>query len=1034
MDPLPQAAAEPLHATAYQREDRSPRAPRALPVAAIGNAPAAGSMPPTRLDLSTAWAVPWEGAGSNAAARATSDVGEWRVKSTGDSAVSAMEVTMAKLFRLTGLAVPQTELADAIACLPGDAWTIASRLEPRFQDLGAFLASAQAEQLIAGDDGARRQAYLQLRTLHAVAVTGCEGVLERAGVEEFWQLRAPAQVQEHAMFDRQRFDTLEAMNRMLPPALRADQVRHFVVSRWLGNWDHLNYRMENFGYTERDGQPVGMTVDMGACGPLGFRNLRSGVMMPKHASADVALVQRPASLFLIPDAYSANAADFDAMAADPGLLQDTLRWPYGFQSDSVAAMLRPPVAPEPETADALAEMGYRLALLPAPAIAALVSRNWLTPADARPGQWPTAADLAGLLCGRRDHLLRRYDPVQLRDWISADADRADRVRQQVRDALADVLGADADIEAFEEHIMQAHRACARGVMPGAPQAINGVTRELRSLQQLHGCCHRLQAALAGQNAAQIAAVAEELISPEMFGQMLANLELGPGTQTRSRAAFAANALWMILVTRLVQDGRVSAARVADCLLEPVNGSAYPPNIGAHASQHPGLGTAFLTLLETLMSASTHLSPAQLRERLLASKIVGFPNFYSALAASGAPLEWDERLRQADLLPTTSEYVRLRSLWSLTMMKINQASKRSNEPIRLTAAQQSLAVSPLGVLLEHIDDLCGPRRVAEMELPLLREKVYATMALTTGEEDQAIKDMVAQAVSDAWKTALSKHGLSLTIPVPARLLGEQQEVALRDYRQTMSDLRRADAEALIVQGETHYLQAVLDTPQMSKTDRLEHLRQQAAEVSQTIRSTVRDYAGRDAGCDHGTALGSSARGQVTAAVTHAARQAAATMQSDAQAQARARAAEQASQQARQSAQSHAVEQARKAAPSTAAAAVAVLAQAAAAKAAQKHAADKAAHQAASRAARDAAIHNSQFENEVATRMALLRAPAVQGGASASRQTTAQIAQRLTALRDDRLNAPLEARLQALRDAPAAAGASAAPTRSALRAKK
>ncbi len=1030
MDPLPQAAAQPLHARAPLLEDIPPRAARVLPVAAIGNAPAADPIPPSRLDLSDAWAVPWDGAGSNMAVRATNDAGEWRVKSTGDSGVSAMEVTMAKLFRLTGLAVPQMALADAIDFLPGDAWMIASRLEPRFQDLGAFLASAQAEQLIARHDDARRQEYLQLRTLHDTALTGCSNVLERAGVEQFWQLRAPAQVQEHAMFDRQRFDALEAMNRMLPPALRADQVRHFVASRWLDNWDHLNYRMENFGYTERDGQPVGMTVDMGSCGPLGFRNLRSGAMMPKHASADVALVQRPASLFPIPDTYSANAPDFDAMAADPGLLQDTLRWPYGFQSDSVAEMIRPPVAPEPETADALAEMGYRLSLLPASAITALVTGNWQVPADARPEQWPRAAELAGQLCERRDHLLRRYDPAQLRDWISADADRADRVRQQVLDALAEVLGADVDIDTHRGHIMQAHRACARGVMPSGSQAINGTTWEVRSLQQLHDCCQRLQAALAGRDDTRIAAIAEELVSPAMFSQMLASLELGPGAQTRNRAAFAANSLWMMLVTRLLQDGRLSPARVADRLLGPVEGSAYPPNIGAHAKDHPDMGMGFLALLETLMRASAELTPAQLRERLLASKIVGFPNFYSALAASGAPLEWDERLRQADLLPTTSEYVRLRSLWSLTMMKINQASKRSNEPIRLTAEQQSLAVSPLGALLEYIDSLYGPQRIAEMELPLLREKVYATMALTTGEEDTAIDDSVAQAVSDAWKTALSAHRLSSSIPVPATLLREQQQAALRDYRKTMRGLRRADAEALIVQGERQYLQTVLDNPQMSMSDRRERLRQQAGEVTQAIRDMVRDCAGLDAGGDHGTALDSSTHGHVTAAVTRAARQVAATVQSDAQAQAQARAAVQASLQARQSAQSHAAEQVRKAVPSTAAAAAAMHVQAAAAKAAQKHAADKAAHQAASRAARDAAINNSQFQHEVTTRLALLRAPEVQGGASASRQTTAQIAQRLTALQDDRL----EARLRALRDPPAAAGASAGRTRIALREKK
>lgn len=433
MYPLQQAAAQPLHAGAPLRDDRPPRAAPALPLAAIGNAPAAAHMSPPRLDLSNTWAVPWEGPGSNMAVRATNDAGEWRVKSTGDSGVSAMEVTMAKLFQLTGLAVPQIELADALGCLPGDAWTVASRLEPQFQDLGALLTSAQAEQLVAGGDDARREEYLQLRTRHATAVTACRKVLDRAGVEQFWQLRGPAQVQEHAVLDSQRFEALEAMNRMLPPTLRAEQVLHFVASRWADNWDHLNYRFENCGFTERDGQLVCMTVDMGSCGPLGFRNLRSGAMMPKHASADVALVQRPASLFPIPEAYIANAADFDAMAADPGPLQDTLRWPYGFQSDSVAEMLHPPIAPE--IADALAEMAYRFKLIPDTAISAVADAYWQPPAGEGTARWGSAAALSLLMTQRRDALLSRYDSTQLLDWVQADPARAERVRQQMTAAM-----------------------------------------------------------------------------------------------------------------------------------------------------------------------------------------------------------------------------------------------------------------------------------------------------------------------------------------------------------------------------------------------------------------------------------------------------------------------------------------------------------------------------------------------------------------------------------------------------------------------
>ena len=377
------------------------------------------------LDLTRCPATPWHGPGSQPAVMVLRGDQRWRVKATADARSSAMEVALGKLFQLTGLAAPDTELVAAVDGLPDPGLHVGSCYDPRFQDLGDFLVSDAAADQVAPTGAAARSRYDALRSAHARAVAGNATLLRTAGVE-WWALQG-VDAREHAANDQARFTALDAMNRMLPLHLRCEQLRHYVVSRWLANWDQLNYRLENFGYTVRDGARVGLSLDFGSSGPLGFRHLQSGRMLPKADSCDVAMAQRPASLFPIPLAFADNSAHFDVLGPDPGPLQDTLAWPYGFQSDSVAALLRPPVAADPMVADTLAEMGYRLALLPARAVLAVVERHWPDDAAAAPG-WPDPKAMASRLLVRRDALVARFDPAQLRDWIEADPARAARVR------------------------------------------------------------------------------------------------------------------------------------------------------------------------------------------------------------------------------------------------------------------------------------------------------------------------------------------------------------------------------------------------------------------------------------------------------------------------------------------------------------------------------------------------------------------------------------------------------------------------------
>jgi hypothetical protein len=291
-----------------------------LPLEQVGNVEPSGLRP---MDLARCPAIPWQGAGSQPAVMVMRDHERWRVKATADTACSAIEVTVGTLFQLTGLLAPDHALVSAAEGLASTGQHVGTRYESAFQDLGDFLLSdAAADAASAGDPDARC-GYDALRAWHAQALAD-NAVLLRGAEVEWWALPG-ADARRHAATDRARFGALEAMNRMLPVELRCEQLRHYVASRWLGNWDQLNYRLENFGYTVRDGARVGMSLDFGSSGPLGFRHLQTGAMLPKADSRTVAMLQRPPSLFPIPGAFASNVAEFDAFGPDPAICRTS--WP-----------------------------------------------------------------------------------------------------------------------------------------------------------------------------------------------------------------------------------------------------------------------------------------------------------------------------------------------------------------------------------------------------------------------------------------------------------------------------------------------------------------------------------------------------------------------------------------------------------------------------------------------------------------------------------------------------------------------------------
>ncbi|WP_421567701.1 hypothetical protein [Stenotrophomonas sp. PD6] len=966
---------------------RTPAAsPATLTVDSVRNATRDDRAP---LNFAGATLSPWQGAGSQKAMIASQGADRWRVKATADGASSAMEVTLGKLFQLTGLLAPDTALVGALDGLPTANLHVGSRYEPQFQDLGDFLVSDAAADLVAADNASSRPAYDTLRATHAASVAANTALLRDAGVE--WWALGEVDARAHAANDRARFDALDAMNRMLRAPLRCEQMRHFIASRWLDNWDHLNYRMENFGYTLRDGERVGMSLDFGSCGPLGFRDPQTGVMLPKQLSGEVAIRQRPASLFPIPEAFAANASGFDAMQADPGALHDTTCWPYGFQSESIAALFRPPAASDPAIADALVEMGYRLAVLPASSIEAVIERHWPNLAPTAAQAWPQAAALTGQMIARRDALLARFDPAQIRDWLHADPVRAARVRQEVTDAMQRVLGADA-VAPHQQHVERLHEALLGSGEPIASTTddicINGVCRETRAMQQFDDALQQLEQAWASESPQGMADAVAALLAPPLHTQLLHHLALGPGRHAHTLAAFDTNHAWLVLMEKLVAMGQANPSEVARLLLTPVEAGSYPPDVAAWSEKHPELGIAFIQLLEGLVARGV---PAQrLRVGLLTAKRSGTANYFAELLGSRASAAWIERLKLAQLWPGAEDLREAKSWRSRTAFGLRSLLPRGQVALAAPRAAHALQQMAPGPLVAQLRRENGPARLLVLETELLRQEVLESVRLVHRDEVQALSTSVAQAVWSAWAEALQKHGLPHASP-PRDLLESQQHAARSRFEQDMWALRREDAEALIAEATTGYGEAVRAQPTLTAEARKALFRGGVDRAIGAIGAMVADAAGTSPPPAGGATLGA----EVAARAQSVAQGVQLQVQQRAQAQAGQSASRWAAAEAGRRATDAVAARAQSSALAHSQRAAALLAYETATNKARQAAQSRATQEAAERAARVSAARTESATSEVALRLALLRLPAPPSSPPGAARRTADAARIRTA---------------------------------------
>jgi hypothetical protein len=364
----------------------------------------------------------------------------------------AMEVTMAKLFRATGLDSPSMRLAEnadsvmnqQAAALPSGRLYVASEYDGQFMDLGDFLLSEAGKGQILGefkkDTLPYRSFEIQYNRLKGIHEDACAKQNRILGGRPFYELSGNDgdYLKAYKELDAARFDVLEKLNRMLPGSLMGQQEQHYLASRLIGNWDHLNFRMENFGYTKQGDKWVGKTVDFGTSGPLGFMGT------PKSKGHGVADRQRPPALFDLPQ----TASVYDDFSKDvaPQLIGIGSQ-PYGRQSKTSIRRVEDAqrnargnpqelaqLWQDPRYESAL-EIGYRLQRLSNDHVAEIIRRNWV---DAPVEFDLTREEMTGTMLMRKQAMLDQIGKSTLDEWKENNPDRVKQIDREIDDALSEL--------------------------------------------------------------------------------------------------------------------------------------------------------------------------------------------------------------------------------------------------------------------------------------------------------------------------------------------------------------------------------------------------------------------------------------------------------------------------------------------------------------------------------------------------------------------------------------------------------------------
>jgi len=399
---------------------------------------------------------------------------EWRIKNPYyGNTHAALEVIMAGLFKMTGLGAPHLLLVNNCSHLfkpspPQQKFLdthkkdesclayVASRYVPDFKDLGVFVASSTAKQMIGEDGGpANSKKY----HLFKGQLNKAEAKLKKLQKKypDFYSTTDENILKKFRGQDLKLFKALEGLYGLLPQKQRDEQLKHYYVSLAFGNWDTDNNRLQNKGFRETLKEIKSMTVDFGSLGPISFKGCL------KEDGTKIATDLRPGFLFKLPSPkltpagsrFHEKYATFNKNLA--ASITGISTQPFGRQSASIVKdSLRDEtehyethyISASKDLLPAL-EVAYRFQLLPSEVIAGFIKDHWVIGSTDFPQNTPAEKNLSlekhtEIILERIQTFIQHFPKSQILHWEESHPLDAAEVRQEIKSALHE-LGIQVEI-------------------------------------------------------------------------------------------------------------------------------------------------------------------------------------------------------------------------------------------------------------------------------------------------------------------------------------------------------------------------------------------------------------------------------------------------------------------------------------------------------------------------------------------------------------------------------------------------------------
>lgn len=335
---------------------------------------------------------------------------------------------------------------------------------------------------------------------------------------------------------------------------------------------------------------------------------------------------------------------------------------------------------------------------------------------------------------------------------------------------------------------------------------NSADRKIRAMQRLAATANAIREHLMTGDFPALAAVSRRLPTPDMV-EALSHWLIVDRTEfsDAARLAHRSNAQYLRMLASLTRNAALAPHDVTAMLLSP-QGRAYVALLGRRVAMHPELASAWASLLGELREAG---SPRATLLRVLLSKPEGLHRcFYVELLraphvagdARNALVAW---LKSANLIPTPAELPAYVSLRRAVTLSIRLALRTRSAEAPLT-----FHYVPLKDALDTVRTLLSERIIVESEGERLATKLREVMPTVTIAEQYEFREMIHDAVSQAWKQTLP--GTAPPSDIARRIMSDTSP----DYRRALGSARRSLVDAVIVDEVQAYAAFQRDHPTAS----------------------------------------------------------------------------------------------------------------------------------------------------------------------------------------------------------------------------